>query len=207
MIHSIRLVLYILVISISIVGIWVAHGEVRELWADTATKYSILQNIPAQASRTDFLEKDLESALSQMDDIRTAITTRDGLVDVISEITISAKRFGVSVQVPTVQENSKSPSPSPAADDVSQESFSSIRIRVIGSGTPTALASYLHYIEHIPYILSIVSWKIDTTQQTSVASFSEIVPSSESVSTVTGSSLSAEIEILMQEELFTKEQL
>ncbi len=186
-----RIVLYILAVGVLVALLVYAHIQVRLLWKEVALRQALLQDVPARMSHTATLKKELDTALLNMQGIHRAIPTRDGLVGVVSEISTAAVSAGISAQVPVVQEGVAGEAETPDAP------FSDVRIHILASGDPAALASFLYKIEHLPYILRVVSWKIDTTAQTTVSSFTSTVPSdAPSVVSLPGSSFEADIAIV-----------
>lgn len=186
-----RISLYLVILCVLVAGLVWAHIYVRVAWKDAAFRQALLQDIPAQTSRTSALKKDLDSALASLQAIHVTIPQTDGLVEVVSAISAAAVSSGISAQVPVVQSNA--PVQSPAPEGV----FADVRIHVVASGNPAALASFLYRVEHLPYMLRVVSFKIDTTHQTAITSFSSEAPASSVQSPpLLGSSLEADIAIV-----------
>lgn len=185
----------LLVYGICILGLLVAivfaHRTVYSLWEEVARRQALLQDVPAQTSRTAVLKKDLDTALVSMEAINATVPNREELVGVVSAISAAALASGVSAQVPQVQPNIPASTASP------DEQFAEVRIRVVASGRPSALALFLYKIEHLPYILHAAAWKIDTLTQTAVTSFSGTAPvDAPQASPAPGSSLEADITVL-----------
>lgn len=184
-----RITLYILGGAFLIGALLYAHVTVRSLWSDVALRQALLRDVPARTSKTSALKKELDTALLSMESIHATIPPSDDLVAVVSAISSAAISSGISAQVPVVQTTAKTVS--------TTDIFSDVRIRVVASGTPGALASFLYKVEHLPYMLRVASWKIDTLQQTAVSSFTSDVPTGTIVATPPlGSSLEADIALV-----------
>lgn len=192
--QSIRISLYALVIILCIAGIFYAHTKVRSLWENVALRQALLQDVPARTTYTANLKKEFDATLVKMENIRATVPSSDGLVEVVSAISAAAVTSGISAQVPIVQENV------PETED-GATAFSDVRIHVVASGSPAALASFLHRVEHLPYLLRVVSWKIDTTQQSAITSFTSAAPTdTPQVTSLRGSSFEADIAIVTRKE-------
>lgn len=186
-----RIILYGVSSIVVVAALIYAHMQVLVLWKEVALRQALLLDVPARMSHTAFLKKELDAALIKMQKIHTAIPTRDGLVEVVSAISSAALASGISAQVPVVQAQSAD------AGEATDAPFSDVRIHVVASGDPAALASFLHRVEHLPYILRVVSWKIDTAAQTTVSSFTSTVPvDAPKVVSLPGSSFEADIAIV-----------
>lgn len=188
---NIPLVIHGFILLAFLGGIIYAHMKVRTLLKDVAERQAILQDTPAETIRAVTMKKDLDRALIDMKSIYETIPTEDGLVDAIAAISGAAVASEISAQLPVV--GAKILSPDEASDDL----FSDVRIHVLASGDPAALASFLYRVEHLPFILRVVFFKIDTIQQSSIASYAGSVPSEASnFNRVLESSLEAEIAIV-----------
>ncbi len=183
--------LYIAGVAVLFGCIAYVHILVSGLWEDVALRQEVLRDVPAQSSRTSALKKELDGALASLQLIHASIPPTDGLVGVVSAISAAAVSSGISAQVPVVQSNTPTDNPNP--DGL----FTDVRIHVVASGNPAALASFLHRVEHLPYLLRVVSFKIDTIQQTAITSFTSDAPASSVIPTPPlGSSLEADIAIV-----------
>lgn len=182
---------YSLCIVALVGGIVFFHNRVRVLWKEEGERQVLLQKLPAETIQTSILKKQLDAALVRMKSIDATVPSEDGLVGVIVAISRAAIDAGISAQVPVV--GAKIIDDDAPSDDL----FSDVRIHIIASGDPAALAAFLYRVEHLPYLLRVVHLKIDTIQQSSVASFTgptqnnpqDLVP-------VLGSSLQAELAIV-----------
>ncbi|HLC49197.1 MAG TPA: hypothetical protein VJI96_02320 [Candidatus Andersenbacteria bacterium] len=200
--HSIRVIWYTLAIIFLMVTIGIVHTKVIVLWKEVARRQEVLQDVPAQERRTDALQKELDAATADMQVLYGSAPTREGLVDVIAAISQAAAISGISVQVPTVKVNSTSPTPIPktSVSPLPQNTFSDVRIHIVGAGDIAALASFLYRVEHLPYILRIASWKIETMAQSSASSFVGTAPSdSKQVLPPVNSSLVADLVIVVRD--------
>lgn len=202
--NGIRLTIYIFIIILSVLCIVFVHVHVNALWREVAARQALLEDVPAQLNHTATLKKELETATREMKGMYAAIPTRDGLVAVISEISGVAVATGVSAQLPIVEASSASPTPVPSTSvsPAPYNPFSDVRIRIVASGDVTALAAFLYRVEHLPYLLRIVSWKIDTLQQAAISSFASTVPNDgQAIPTpVLGTSLVAEVSIVVRQQ-------
>jgi hypothetical protein len=193
-----RILIYCLIIGLFLAGIFLIHKRVIVMWRDVALRQAVLQDAPRQASQTAALKKDLDSALLKMQSINATIPTNDQLVDVISAISKVVTASGVSAQVPIVKENVE------VENTESTDIFTDVHIYIVASGSPAALASFLYRIEHLPYVLHVVSWKIDTIQQAAVTSFTANGQTeAPGVAPQLGSSLEADIVVVTKKESLT----
>jgi Tfp pilus assembly protein PilO len=151
-------------------GIVFLHMKVRTLWLDVATRQTVLQSIPDETAQTATMKKDLDQAQETMREVNTTIPTEDGLVDVIAAISQAAVAAQISAQLPVVGTKLVT------EDEKSDDTFSDVRIHILASGNPAALASFLYKVEHLPYLLRVVFLKVDTIQQSSIASYAESIP-------------------------------
>lgn len=188
----IRIVFYVFGLSILVATSVYAHMQVRSLRHGIAAQQALVQDVQAQTSHITVLKKTFDTATSDMTKVNATIPRRDGLVDVVSLISAEAVNAGIAAQVPVVQAAKVNPGATPG------DAFSDIRIHIIASGQPAALASFLHRVEHLPYILRIASWKIDTTQTTIITPFTSEVPDGAQAAPTTGSSLEADISLIIK---------
>jgi len=187
----IPLATYLLCTGVLLAGTIYAHTKVRTLSKDVTARQAILQQIPAETIQKSILKKELDTALSSMGLIDKTVPTEDGLVGVITAISQAAIVSGISAQLPVVGAKIIS------KDAPSEDIFSDVRIHIIASGDPATLSSFLYRVEHLPYIIRIVFFKIDTIQQSSIASFAgPVQPGQQNLIPVLGSSLEAELAIV-----------
>jgi Tfp pilus assembly protein PilO len=139
--------------------------RVQEIRQGIAERHRVLEDAPAEGQRVTFLKRKLTEAESVFARVAALVPSRDGLVDVVTAISNAAKDSGVSVQIPQVE---LAAGDAPLVEDV--------HLQIRGAGSPAALVAFLHRVEHLPYILRITSWTIDSTQQVTVNSFTGVAP-------------------------------
>ncbi|MDA1168968.1 MAG: hypothetical protein O3A36_01360 [bacterium] len=192
-----RILIYVFCLSLLVGGIVYVHIHVSVLWRDAELRLVQLLDVPAQTSHTTALKKRFDLASAEMDTIYAAIPTRDELVAVVAAISAEAIRSGISAQVPIVQ-TAKIPE-----EGTAPTRFEDVRIQIVASGQPAALALFLHRVEHLLYILHLASWKIDTMQKSSVTPFTSEVLSGEQVAPPLSTSLEASISLIIQNKPLT----
>ena len=188
----VRITLYILGIGALFAVSIYAHTIVRSVWQDIAVRQALLHDVETQTSQTAILKKMLDAASADMAKVNATIPTRDGLVEVVSFISAEAVASGITAQVPIVEAAEVDPSATPDAV------FADVRIHIVASGQPAALASFLHRVEHLPYIVRVVSWNIDAIKTASIVPFGSEVPAGEQVAPAAGSSLNADISLIIK---------
>ncbi|MEK7499454.1 MAG: hypothetical protein AAB649_02515 [Patescibacteria group bacterium] len=196
--------LYVLCVVLLLSGIIFFHSRVVVLWKDVTFRQMVLQNIPAETNQIVALRKELSSGRAIMKKISPTVPTEEGLVGVVAAISKAAIDSGIAAQVPVV--TSSIVKDKKTEDETSQDLFSDVRIQIVASGDPAALADFLYRVEHLPYILRFAFWKIDTIQQSSVIPFTGITrekpPNSE---VVLKSSLNAEVSIVTRKKIIVSE--
>lgn len=190
--QPIRIIVYVFIIILLVGGSVYVDTIVRSIWHDIAVRQAFLQDVQAQTSHTAVLKKKLDAATADMSKVNATIPRKDGLVEVVSLISAEAVASGIAAQVPVVEAAQVNPETTP------DEGYSDVRIHIVASGQPAALASFLHRVEHLPYVLHVASWKIDTIQTASIAPFTNEAPAGEQAPPATGSSLIADISLIIK---------
>lgn len=196
---------YVFCIALLLSGIMFFHTRVVALWKDVTFRQTVLQNIPIETDQTVFLRKELSSGLDTMKQISETVPTEDGLVGVVAAISTAAIDSGIAAQVPVVSTRVVG-DVNEEEDDTLQDLFSDVRIQIVASGDPSALAAFLYRVEHLPYILRVAHWKIDTIQQVSVVPFyGTRTQSTLDGNKALGSSLNAEVSIVTRKKIIVTE--
>lgn len=158
------------------------HIRVRDIRIHNAEQMRTLEDAPAQDHQTRMMQKELLNVEEKLKRISTIVVSQDELVDVVESISQTAQQSGVQVQVPEVQTD-------PTASGVVED----IRIRMNAVGSPAALTAFLYRLEHLPYLIRIASWSLNSAHISSMQSFVGIAPADKLASkTKSGSSLAVE---------------
>ncbi len=192
----IRISFYVVLLGGLVGAIWYADTQVRALRERAAVAQRELQDVPRRTANSLTLKKELALLTEQMKTIYQGTPSTNQLPDVIANISALAASSGVSAQVPVVQESAGK------EKEKAMDSFSDVRIHVAASGDPENLATFLYRIEHLPYVMRVVSWTIDTTRQVAISSFTGVAPPAPGGEEAAprGSSLEADIVIVTKNE-------
>ncbi|OGY31177.1 MAG: hypothetical protein A3C02_04025 [Candidatus Andersenbacteria bacterium RIFCSPHIGHO2_02_FULL_45_11] len=163
-----------------IVASFFLHMQVREIRDTLALSIRELEIAPTQESQARILKKELESIEQKLQQVSLITISQDEIVGVIDKILLAGKESGVSVQVPQVHAGTAKPG-------VLQD----VRIRMNAIGSPSALVAFMYRLEHVPYIIRVASWNLDTTRQSAPGSFAANVPADTSKSKPPSGSLLA----------------
>lgn len=162
-------------IAIACVGASILlHTRVATLRTDIAYRLRLLEAAPLADQRSQELKKELQKAQDAMKKISPALVSRDNLVQVVNDVSSVAKASNVTVQIPEVQ-------PDAEQEGVLQD----VRVRMNAVGSPSNLVAFIYRLEHLPYLLRIVSWKLDVSSAASPQSFVGAVPPDSSASATT----------------------
>ncbi len=159
-------VLIVVCVACACIGVSLfLHGRIRTLRDSIAKITHALAIAPEQGQRERVLQKELITVEEKLKKISSIVVSEDGLVDVVGSIVKAAQSSGVAVQVPEVSSD-------PTATGVLQDVY--IRLNAVGS--PSALVMFLYRLEHLPYLVKLSSWSLDTTQQSSLRAFARLAP-------------------------------
>lgn len=159
------------------------HVRVRDVRSHIAEQMRALEDAPAKDQQSRMLQKELLNVEEKLKRISTIVVSQDELAGVVESISRTALQSGVQVQVPEVKTD-------PTASGVIED----IRIRMNAVGSPAALIQFIYRLEHLPYLIRIASWNLDSTHISSLQSFVGIAPSDKPASKpLSGSSLAVEM--------------
>jgi len=116
----------------------------------------------AASSQQDNMQTELASKAADISVIKTHIvSSQDNILRAISELEAQAEQNNVTIQVPSVTEESyvdKSGQPIKSHTGPIKD----IRITIVAQGAPEHLITYLHHVEYSHYALNIDNWQLIT---------------------------------------------
>ncbi len=178
------------VVCVCIVAVSMLHARIRELRISIAERIAYIEHAPAQQQRFMQSQEQLRAAQDKLKQISTIVVSQDDLSEVVKNISLAANSSGVTVQIPDV-----------ASDAQSSGAFEDVRIRMNAVGSPAALVSFLYRLEHLPYVIRLSSWNLDTTYQSQLQSFVGLVPpDAKAPKPATGSALAVEAVISLMKQ-------
>lgn len=158
-------------------GLLFVHSFVSRLADQVTEKRNELEQKPAEQLRIATLRSELSRRAFDLDRIKGYVVSRDRIIDVVSAIEAEGQRFGVTVQVPDIQEVPVFDADGNQIDPTGP--LQDVEIKVIAVGPPQQLVAFLHSIDHLPYILSTVRWNLSLDRSALSSSSTIPVPSGE----------------------------
>lgn len=188
--QSLRILIMVLIAAVCIAGGIILRIQVRQLQTSIAERIAYIENVPAKQQRMKQLQEQLTSVQTDLKRLSGTLVSRDDLSGVIASISRAAQLSGVAVQIPQVENTSES---SGLLEDV--------RMQMNAVGSPSALIAFLYRVEHLPYVIRMASWTLDTTFQSSLQSFvGTVPPDSKGSKSSTGSALGLEVVISLKKQ-------
>ena len=165
------------VLVLVIAGLVFAHSRVSALAALVIERRAELDQKPDEELRAATLRSELSRRAFDLNRIRTYVVPRDQIIDVVSAIEAEGQRFGVTVQVPDIQEE-------PVFDEAGNPiappgPLQDVQAKIIAVGPPDRLVAFLHSMDHLPYILRVTRWNLSLDRSALSSSSSISVPGSE----------------------------
>ncbi len=170
------------VVCVCVVAVSMLHVRIRELRISIAERIAYIEHAPAQQQRFMQSQEALHLAQEKLKRISDIVVSQDELSAVVKNISLAASASGVTVQIPDV-----------TSDPQSTGTLDDVRIRMSAVGSPAALVAFLYRLEHLPYVIRLSSWNLDTTYQSQLQSFVGLVPpDAKAPKPATGSALAVE---------------
>lgn len=137
---------------VGIVFLW-RHTAAARLQFFSAQR--ALQNVPQQVSQQTSLAVEIDKHRHDISRLRAYVVERQNIGEVIAAIEAAGHRHKLSVQIADVAEASP-------LSESSDELLSDVRLKLTAVGRPEAMLRFLHTVEHVPYLLYLESWQLDT---------------------------------------------
>jgi len=141
-------------------GWWLVHQMVAGLGQQVAEQRLALEQSPQEESYQASLRSELGRRSFDIERIRKYVLRRDKIVDVVAAIEEEGKRYGVVVEVPDIAEELELGEGGVLVEPTGP--LQDVRMRVEAWGEPSTVISWLHGVEHLPYLLYIRSWDLKT---------------------------------------------
>jgi hypothetical protein len=137
---------------------WHVIGQLRQ---EVYVSQQQLQRNPEEQLRIAQLKNDLVKRRADIERVRHMVLKREELNQIVNTIEAEANRRHLEFSIPEVREQSKTDAQGKA---LPAGAVQDIRLSITAKGKPEELLSFLHYAEHLPYILYAESWTIKTEQ-------------------------------------------
>lgn len=105
------------------------------------------------------LEEKISKWSDDIDRIKMLVIHRDEIGQVVGGLEREAKKYGVELRVPSVKEEVKLDGEGEAIEV--RGSWREVRLSLVVIGSPEDLLRFLHAIEHEPYLMAVVDWRLE----------------------------------------------
>lgn len=152
--------------------VWWLRGQILQTRGELAAAMVFQQRQLALKTQHAALENELSRRTHDIGRIAQMVPAPTDLNGVLSVLESEAQREGVTVAA-TARES---------ADEVGAEAgagateFRLIPIAITATGGPAALVSYLHAVEHMPYLAGIESFSLQTGRANSAVPIGQQIP-------------------------------
>lgn len=116
------------------------------------------QEAPRQARRAELSEASLLKNKGRIDAIEGLVLTPDRLTGMINQIEGLAKKYQLTMAIPTVAEVMEVDE---SGQPVARAGYlKPVQVKVVAEGDARQLTRFLHEMEHLPYLAETVGWEL-----------------------------------------------
>ncbi|MEX1112140.1 MAG: hypothetical protein WEC84_01645 [Candidatus Andersenbacteria bacterium] len=188
-------VIRVAVIAGLIAGIVYANRYIRvQQQAVEAKKQAVLQQ-PEDLIHASTLKAELSKHQFDIDRIRTYVLKREEIAEAVGWIEGEGQKLNVSVTVSDIKEVAvldAAGNPLPQTGPLQK-----ISLEVVGSGLPSNVLSFLHQVEHAPYLIYMDKWAVSSSTRPGSTGVSSAAPSGNEVSSAPAVSAVLSADVIM----------
>jgi hypothetical protein len=139
-------------------GIWYVNGLVREKKVQVFLSEQQLDQKSELSNQALAIKQEIKKQTADLDQIASLTPPNDQLNVFIAQIGDEARRQGIDLTVPVVEEDvviNESGQRTEASGPIVN-----VKLKLVGTGSPAALVQFLHVMETEPYLIVIQGWHI-----------------------------------------------
>lgn len=121
------------------------------------------------------LEEEVSKWSDDLDRIKMLVIYRDEIGQIVGELEREAKKHKVELRVPSVKEEKKINEEGEIIE--ASGLWREVRLSLVVIGAPENLSRFLHAIEHKPYLMAVVSWRLEVQAPIISRSVAALMPS------------------------------
>lgn len=134
-----------------IVWLWYDVTKVREQLGQAQVE---LQNVPQQILHRTDLAQSLEARQHDINRLHTLIPSRQEVAGMLTALEAEAGKQNIVVEVTDISEVVVEKDTQPSED------FVVAQIKILADGRAIDLLSFLHQVEHLPYLITLSDWQV-----------------------------------------------
>lgn len=159
----------LIVVGIGLVGVCIGGTAWAWRWllekrAAAAAQEAALQQMPETAARAGAARAELEKRRFDIERVQGFLITKDQIGSVVTEIEQAAQAAGVEASVPAVEEKQEVDAEGNVV--VAAGVLYQVRLKVVATGKPANLLTFLHAVEHIHHLVYFESFRLDGSDET-----------------------------------------
>ena len=147
---------------------------IRDVRGQIAGQYMKIDQSMNNIAFDAVLEEEVDKRSNDIDRIKMLVVHRDEIGQVIGELEREAKKYGVELRVPSVKEEVKLEEEEPV--EVSGL-WREVRMSLVVIGSPEDLLGFLHAVEHEPYLMTAVAWRLEAQAPVLARGVAALMPS------------------------------
>lgn len=155
-----RRLLELLVLAAVVAGCVVGYTLVRAERDKLLREQVRQEDMPKALLQTSALQRELRERAHDIERILQLVVDPQDIATFIGSLEESARRAGIVVEVPAIEEVAEREGGQEAAS--TDNPLRSIRIKIVGRGKPLALLKFMHELEYGPYLVVLADWEIST---------------------------------------------
>ncbi len=151
-------IIKIAILVLLIIGIWYLNRLVHEKQVLVFLAHQQLDQKSELSSQAVAIKQEIKKQTADLQQITSLTPPKDQLNMLIAQIGDEARRKGIDLTVPIVEE-------AVVLDEAGQKTTASgpivnVKLKLVGVGSPAALVQFLHVIETQPYLIEVQDWHI-----------------------------------------------
>ncbi len=167
--HIIHRIVEVVVIVFLAIGVIYFYNSVVKIRSDNLISLRQYEQAPTELLHQADVKNKLREYSNEINQITALVPTNEGVGDFISLLEKEAKARDIVINIPEVTEESQRNELNEIVPWTGP--FKVIRFSISGRGNHLNLLKWLHTIENTPYLVRIISWKVETVQQKSSPNF------------------------------------
>jgi hypothetical protein len=116
----------------------------------------------AGAGETAALKTVLEERRAELGAVRAYIPPEDAIGELVAALEDEAKRRGLTLQIPVVEEATTEANENAAAGEAG--SLKEVRFTIVVTGPPRPVLQFFHAVEHLPYLVHVGEWEFSAEE-------------------------------------------
>lgn len=153
-----------LIVVVSLVGLVIVAGRfVQGIRIQLAERQLVLEESLNNAVHRAAVADKLVQYEPEIKRVTDTVPWRDEIGQVIEMVELEAKKWGVAVLVPKINEEPKFDESGVPVPQTGPTRL--IRLKVEATGNPLALMNFLHSLENLPYLINPLSFVLDNEDE------------------------------------------